>query len=210
MHLPHARTAIATLRRPTPPAPLRVLISGCIAGRPCGVDGTDYGMGKALPAFARLDVVALYPFCPEELALGTPRSMPDIHGGDGDDVLDGRARILDEHGVDHSEAMIRGAEAMLAHARKHDIELAILTDMSAACGSQVISDGCRLVEHRRYQRGRGVATALLLRHGFHVVSQRDFHTLALIHVHLDPSFVPDPSALDHHDHPWVVDNLPSV
>ena len=38
----------------------------------------------------------LLPFCPEQHALGTPRSMPDIHGGDGVDVLAGRARVLDE------------------------------------------------------------------------------------------------------------------
>ena len=74
--------------------------------------------------------------------------MPDIHGGDGVDVLAGRARVLDEHGSDLTEAMLAGARAMLAFARDNGAELAILTDMSAACGSQVISDGCRLVPDR--------------------------------------------------------------
>lgn len=209
MHLPAAPEAIAQLRKPTTEQPLRVLISGCIAGWQCGVEGTDYGLPAALPAFARLPTVELIPFCPEDIALGTPRTMPDIHGGDGDDVLDGRARILDEHGADLTAAMIRGAEAMLAHAQHHDIELAVLTDMSAACGSQVISDGCRVVPQpaRRYQIGRGVAAALLLRHGYHVVSQRDFRSLALIHAHLDPNVAVDPTVRDHRDHPWVVDHL---
>jgi len=207
MQLAHDSSAITGIRVPTPDEPLRVLLSGCMAGWPCGVDGTDYGMAEALPSLCRLPAVEVFPFCPEDVALGTPRTMPDIHGGDGDDVLDGRSRILDEHGADLTQAMIEGAEAMLGFAQEHDIELAILTDMSGACGSQVISDGCRLVAERRYQVGRGVAAALLLRNGFHVVSQRDFRTLALLHAHLDPSLAVDPSLRDHHEHPWVVGNL---
>jgi uncharacterized protein YbbK (DUF523 family) len=47
--------------------------------------------------FARpeLRIVA---FCPEQHALGTPRAMPDIHGGDGFDVVAGRARVLAQPG----------------------------------------------------------------------------------------------------------------
>ncbi len=210
MQLAHHHAAIADLRVPTPDRPLRVLLSGCLAGWPCGVEGTDYDLGEACPAFCRLPIVELFPFCPEQVALGTPRTMPDIHGGDGDDVLDGRARILDQHGDDLTDAMVGGARALLAHARDHDVELAVLTDMSAACGSQVISWGCRLVDQRRYQVGRGVGAALLLRNGFQVVSQRDFRTLALIHRHLDPGQPPvDPELRDHHQHPWVLANLGS-
>jgi uncharacterized protein YbbK (DUF523 family) len=52
--------------------------------------------------------------------------MPDIHGGDGFDVLAGRAKVLDEHGRDLTAQMLAGAEAMLLFARAQRAELAIL------------------------------------------------------------------------------------
>ena len=91
--------------------------------------------------------------------------MPDIYDGDGLDVLDGRARVRDEHGSDLTDAMLRGAQAMLKHAREHDIDFAILTDGSAACGTQVIILGCRYDRPRRVHRAVGVAAATLVRAG---------------------------------------------
>ncbi len=73
---------------------------------------------------------------------------------------------------DLTATMIEGAQAMLAFAQQAGAELAILTDMSAACGSQVISDGCRLLAERRWQKGVGVATAMLLDASIPVVPQR--------------------------------------
>ncbi len=206
MRLAHAREELATLRPPSVTDPWRVLVSGCLAGWPCGVDGTDYGMAPRLADLRPYPQVLWVPFCPEDAGIGTPRTMPDIHGGDGFDVLDGRARVVDERGADLTSEMVSGAHAMLEHARAHDVELAILTDMSAACGSQVISDGCRLVpqSERRYRRGVGVGTALLLRAGVPVVSQRDYATLGHLRALLDPSFVPDPDARDHHESAWFV------
>lgn len=209
MLLPHHRSVIATLREPTSAEPWRVLLSGCLRGWKCGVDGSDYGLGVSLGDLFALPTLRALPFCPEQHALGTPRTMPDIHGGDGADVVAGRARVFDERGEDLTEKMILGAEAMLAFARAERAELAILTDMSAACGSQVISDGCRLVEVRRYQKGVGVATALLLEAGIPVVSQRDFRTLALLRSRLDPAYVPPNDARDHHEHSWTVEHLPN-
>lgn len=204
MRLPHDPDALARLRVPSARDPLRLLVSGCLAGRPCGVDGTDYDLGAPLRSLLALPTVSVASFCPEDFAMGTPRTMPDIHGGDGHDVLDGRARVFDEHGADLTDKMIAGAEAMLAAALAHRAELALLTDMSAACGSQVISDACRLVEKRRFTAGVGVATALLLRHGVAVLSQRDYQTLGRVRALLDPSFTPDPAARDHHQTDWYV------
>lgn len=206
--LVHHPELVAALPDPTPETPWRILISGCMAGWRCGVDETDYGMGGALAQFDERPNVALIPFCPEDVGLGTPRTMPDLHGGDGFGVVDGTARVLDEHGADLTEGMLVGARAMVAHAREHDVHLAILTDMSGACGTQVVSDGCRFDEPRRYQRGVGVAAALLLRAGVAVVSQRDHATLGRLLARIDPSFTPDPDAIDHHQHPWVTENLP--
>ncbi|MEO1200523.1 MAG: DUF523 domain-containing protein [Pseudomonadota bacterium] len=190
------------MRQPSVAQPLRLLVSACLAGYQCGVDGTDYGLGGTLSALISLPTVSATSFCPEEVALGTPRTMPDIHGGDGFDVLDGKARILDQHGDDLTSSMLQGAHAMLDFAHANQAELAVLTDMSAACGSQVISDGCRLADDRSYRVGVGVAAALLLRAGIPVIAQRDNRTLGLLRRMLDPSHVPAEDLRDHHETDW--------
>lgn len=108
-----------------------------------------YGLEGARPDLLDDPRVRVVPFCPEDAGIGTPRGMPDIYDGHGFDVLDGRARVRDEHGTDLTEGMLRGAQAMLVHAREHDIDFAILTDGSAACGTQVITLGCRYDFHGR-------------------------------------------------------------
>ncbi len=183
------------------------MLSGCIAGWPCGIDGTSYGLEGARPNWEDDTRVRVVPFCPEDAGIGTPRGMPDIYGGDGFDVLDGRARVRDEHGTDLTEGMLGGAQAMLAHAREHDIDFAILTDASAACGTQVITLGCRYDQPRRVHRAVGVAAATLLRAGFLVVSQRDHRTLARLGARVDGRPVPD-DAVDHHESAWVLEHLP--
>jgi uncharacterized protein YbbK (DUF523 family) len=208
MLLAHHREIVATLRAPTPEDPWRVLVSGCLHGWQCGVDSTDNGLGATLSQLTCLPTFRAIPFCPEQYALGAPRATPDIHGGDGFDVIAGRARVLDEHGQDLTDQMLSGARAMTALALDARAELAILTDMSAACGSQVISNGCRLVPLRAYQKGVGVATATLLAAGIPIVSQRDFHTLALLRARLDPGYVVPATLQDHHEHEWTLLNLP--
>lgn len=208
MRLAHTDDGPERLRAPTEDDPWRVLVSGCILGWGCGVDGTSYGMEGALPGWLRSPRVVLRPFCPEDVGLGTPRTMPDLHGGDGFAVLAGAARVLDEHGADLTEGMLAGARAMTAFARAERVDFAVLTDMSGACGTQVISDGCRFDAERRYQRGVGVAAAMLIEAGVPVVSQRDPRTLARLHRRLDPSVQVDPALVDHHMSAWVLENLP--
>lgn len=196
---------LSTLRAPTAGDPWRVLVSGCMAGLPCGVDATDFGMAAHAPALLQLPTVRGVPFCPETHGLGAPRTMPDLHGGDGFDALDGRARVLDEHGADLTDAMIAGARAMVEVARSQRVDFAVLTDMSAACGTQVISDGCRYDQPRRFRAGVGVAAAALLRAGVPVVSQRDHRTLARLRALADPGWTPPDGLRDHHEHPWYVE-----
>jgi uncharacterized protein YbbK (DUF523 family) len=208
MLLAHHRELVADLREPTPADPWRVLVSGCLNGWRCGVDSTDNGLGASLTHLICLPTFRAIPFCPEQYALGTPRTTPDIHGGDGFDVIAGRARVLDERGDDVTNQMLAGARAMTELALDARAELAILTDMSAACGSQVISSGCRLVPLRRYQKSVGVASAMLLGTGIPVVSQRDFHTLALLRARLEPGYVVPALLRDHHEQEWTLENLP--
>ena len=199
---------IDALRTPTASDPWRILVSGCLFGEACGVDGTDYGLGASLAEIIALPTVRALPFCPERFKLGVPRNTPDIHGGDGLDVVNGSARVLDEHGTDITQAMLDGGRAMVDLAKASDVEFAILTDASGACGSQVINEGSRFVEDRKRQKGVGVATAMLLGAGVHVISQRDFKTLGRLRARADASFVAPADARDHQDHEWTLANLP--
>lgn len=210
MHLVEHREIIESWPEPSSDAPWVVMISGCMMGLPCGVYGDDYGFGGALDALTKLKTVEVVSYCPEDVGLGTPRTMPDLHGGDGFDVLDGRAKVLDEHGADLTDGLIAGSLAMVAKAQETGVRFAVLMDASGACGTQVIPDGCRFDEPRRRQRGVGVAAAALARAGVPLLSQRDHKTLGLLLARLDPDFVPDPDAYDHHESPWVRENLPAA
>ena len=184
----------------TPDNPLKVLVSGCLAGQHVLVDGGTAGDHPTGRRLLRLPNVQVVPFCPENFSFGTPRETPDIHGGDGHDVLDGRARVLSETGEDWTAGMIAAARRMLEIARANEVRLAILIDISAACGSQVIYRGARATS--AHQIGQGVCAALLVRNGVPVVSQRDFRTLNAIFRKLDGKTGVRPELIDHHEIEW--------
>ena len=178
---------------------LKILTSGCLLSSECTVDGKPYGDFPLVLKILNHMKVESVSFCPEYFSFGTPRSTPDIHGGNGIDVLDGKAIVLDENGIDLTDGILKASERMIQIANNNCVDLAILMDMSAACGSQVISDGNRFSDNRKYQKGPGVSAALLIRNGFPVVSQRDFKALNFIFGMLDATCQVDPQALDHHE-----------
>lgn len=196
------RNYLEQLRIPDKTNPLRLLMSACLAGTTCGYDGTANGEYPAALKLLTYDNVRIVKFCPEEFSFGTPREMCDIHGGTGFDVLDGKAKVLSESGRDWTAGMIAASEKMLALARKEKIELAVMMDISAACGSQVIYDGNRFGETKIYQVGAGVCAAQLMRNGFNVISQRDFASLEILYAKIDPAHVIDETKLDHHENKW--------
>lgn len=193
---------IKSLRTPTAEQPLRVLVSACLTGTLCGYDSTANGEYPSVLKLMTYDNIKLIRFCPEDYSFGTPREMCDIHGGTGFDVLDGKARVLTESGKDWTEGMILAAQQMLKVAREQDVELAVMMDISAACGSQVIYDGNRFAEHKVYQIGAGVAAATLIRAGVKVIAQRDYACLEQLYAKLDPTHNINPAATDHHQIPW--------
>jgi hypothetical protein len=77
-----------------------------------------------------------------------------------------------------------------------------MMDISAACGSQVIYEGARNRPDKAYQIGMGVCAAQLTRHGFKVISQRDFAALEILYQKLDPDHVIDPNAKDQDQTDW--------
>ena len=206
-HLP-SMEMISGWPRFTPERPLRILVSGCLAGLGVGADGSSYGTHPHIAALIRLPNVKATPFCPEHFSFGTPRSVCDIHGGSGHDVLAGRARVLTPKGEDWTDGMVAAAHEMLRIARESHADLAILMDMSAACGSQVIHNGPR--PDAPYQAAQGVCAALLVQAGIAVVSQRDFKTLDRIRCKLDPGRKPTPALRDHHETEWYRGCFPAA
>ena len=200
--MPTDKSYLLHLRTPTRENPLRVLVSACLTGILCGVDGTANGEYPGVLKLMEYDTVKLTRFCPEDFSFGTPREMCDIYGGTGMDVLEGKAKVLTPSGADWTEEMIRAAERMLEIAQREDIELAVMMDVSAACGSQVIYNGNRYAENKIYQVGAGVCAARLMKAGYKVISQRDYASLELLYSKLDTAHQINPAAIDHHETEW--------
>lgn len=177
-------------------------MSACLSGIQCGFDGTANGEYPSALKLLNYPTAKIFKFCPEEYSFGSPREMCDIHGGTGLDVLDGKAKVLSDSGKDWSDGMIKGAEKFLELAIKEDIEIAVMMDVSAACGSQVIYNGNRFAANKVYQIGAGVSAALLMRNGFKVISQRDYASLEILYSKLDTKHLVNSLAIDHHEIEW--------
>ncbi len=134
-----------------------VLVSACLLGVRCRYDGCDRRNEKLI---AELKEVSALPVCPEELGgLSTPRPPAQFVGGDGRQVLAGRARLVNAEGDDVTEQYLRGAREAVALAERLDIDEAYLKDFSPACGLTEVSSGGRRVE------GIGVCAAALAEAG---------------------------------------------
>lgn len=196
------RNYLNNLRVPTKDNPLRILMSSCLIGLKCGYDGSSYGEYPSALKLLKYDTVKIVRFCPEEFSFGTPREMCDIHGGNGLEVLNGNAKVLTESGIDWTEGMIKASEKMLEIAINEKVEIALMMDTSAACGSQVIYDGNRFEVNKKYQIGMGVCAAQLKKNGFVVISQRDFASLEVLYSKVDNSYQIDKLKIDHNDTDW--------
>lgn len=139
-----------------------VLVSACLLGRTCRYDGRHNRDGVLEDELAREGLRAV-PYCPEEQGgLGTPRPPAWISGGDAEDVLDGRARVVTDAGADVSEGFRTGARGALATCRAHGITRAFLKERSPSCGV-----ACTHVDDT-VTPGPGVTAALLAREGIAV------------------------------------------
>jgi uncharacterized protein YbbK (DUF523 family) len=193
---------IKNLRVPTKDDPLRILVSACLIGIKCGVNGDTYGEYPSVLKLLEYENVKLISFCPEDCSFGTPREMCDIHGGTGLEVLEGRAKVLTTSGLDWTEGMIRASEKMLQVAIDNKIELALMMDVSAACGNHVIYDGNRYAANKKYQIGMGVCGAKLHKAGFKIICWREYESLEILYSRIDPNHKVDPDAKDFDQNEW--------
>jgi uncharacterized protein YbbK (DUF523 family) len=147
---------------------MNVLISACLLGVDCKYNG---GNNQTKLCFEELKDVTFIPVCPEQLGgLSTPRLPSEIIDGDGNDVLDGKARVLNNKGEDVTRHFSKGAEETLRLAKLYNCEAAVLKQRSPSCGSSLIYDGSF---KGKIKDGDGVTAALLKRNGIKVYSEEN-------------------------------------
>lgn len=146
-----------------------ILVSSCLAGLKVRYNGShslDHRIRKLVEENKAVTV------CPELLGgFSTPREPAEIIGGDGEDVLDGKAKVIEKSGKDVSELYIKGAYAALEKAKKLKATVIILKENSPSCGSSQIYNG---EFNGTKLNGNGVTSALLKRNGFKVISEEQF------------------------------------
>ncbi len=149
----------------------RILISSCLLGAPVRYNGSAKTLlHDALDRWQRED--RLVPVCPEVAAgLPIPRPPAEIEQGrDGSDVVNQKARILENTGRDVTDAFLSGAQIALDLARARQCRFALLTDGSPSCGSTFIYDG---QFNGTRHNGVGATVALLAQNGIAVFANSD-------------------------------------
>lgn len=146
-----------------------IVVSACLAGFDVKYNGSNNTNQQLKNLFEQKKVI---PVCPEVLGgLSTPREPAEIVGGDGDDVLDGKAKVLTKSGMEVTDEFIKGAEETLRIAKDLGATAIILKERSPSCGSSMIYAG-DFNGNKRF--GNGVTAALLKRNGIEVFSEENF------------------------------------
>ncbi|HZG70670.1 MAG TPA: DUF523 domain-containing protein [Chondromyces sp.] len=146
-----------------------IIVSSCLAGLEVRYNGTHCLNNQIRELVEKKEAVTI---CPELLGgFSTPREPAEIIGGDGGDVLDGMAKVVDQSGNDVTELYVKGAYAALEKAKEINATIVILKENSPSCGSSAIYNGEFSGEKIV---GNGVTSALLKRHGLQVISEEQF------------------------------------
>jgi uncharacterized protein YbbK (DUF523 family) len=140
---------------------LPALISSCLLGIECRYDGTHNLDEKILEKAKDLQFI---PVCPEQLGgLSTPRAPAGIVKGDGRDVLEGSARVINSLQEDVTDAFVKGAKETLKIARITGATKAFLKNNSPSCG--ISTTYCE----KEIGYGPGVTAALLQSSGIEII-----------------------------------------
>lgn len=146
----------------------KIFASACLLGKKCSYDALARNNKRITGLYGKS---LLFGLCPELLGnLGCPRERHEISGGDGRDVLAGKARVLSVCGVDRTDQFLLGAEKTLSKLNKEGCKFVIFKENSPSCGLKNIYSGKfdgKLIS------GCGVTTAILQRSGIKVVSDVD-------------------------------------
>lgn len=139
-----------------------ILVSACLLGINCRFDGQSR-INESL--LSSLKDAYYIPVCPEQLGgLPTPRHRAWITAGDGDDVLAGRASVVNEAGGNVTAQFIKGALETEKLVALFNIKKAYLKSKSPSCGVGKIYRDKDLVT------GNGVCAALLFKRNVELIS----------------------------------------
>lgn len=133
----------------------KIIVSACLLGEPCRYDGKSCLSQEVIEYVKNQQVFMV---CPEVLGgLPIPRDSCEI-------VCE---RVISKVGDDHTQAYVKGAEAVLALAKKEKIDCAILKSKSPSCGYGEIYDGsfsANLVKEN------GICAKILVNNGVKVIN----------------------------------------
>jgi uncharacterized protein YbbK (DUF523 family) len=136
-------------------------ISACLVGVRCRWNGQAKLNNKAQRIFRQGKGVLV---CPEVSAgLPTPRPACEIVGGNGSDVLKGRAKVMNKRKKGYSKYFIQGAQNTYQEIKALGIKKVLLKSGSPSCGVMNIYSG---KFNGRKKKGSGVLAALLKDKGF--------------------------------------------
>lgn len=145
-----------------------IIVSSCLAGVNCRYDGESREAEMIRKLVHERKAI---PLCPEVMGgRPIPRDPCEITGGTADDVLAGRAKVVDKNGKDVTAEMVEGAKYVLAAAKRMNVTAFILKTKSPSCGKGKIYDGTfsgTLID------GNGILTALLMKEGIKVYTEED-------------------------------------
>jgi len=144
----------------TDSCPETVIVSACLLGVKCRYDGSDKLDRKLVE---KLKDCRLIPLCPEQLGgLPTPREPAQITSGDGFDVLEKKASVVNSGHKNVTKNFVVGAHETLRIAKITRAKKAFLKEKSPSCGVE------RIKRHGAEINGSGVSAALLMQEGLEV------------------------------------------
>jgi uncharacterized protein YbbK (DUF523 family) len=149
-----------------------ILISACLLGENCKYNGGHNLNKRLINLLEKLGLKGqIKPICPEVAGgLPTPRSPSEIVAGEGNDILNHKAKVINKNGSNVTNYFIRGAENVLKDIKDENIDFAIFKARSPSCGSSQIYSGSF---DGSIKNGEGVTTAILRQHGISVYSEEE-------------------------------------
>lgn len=146
-----------------------ILVSACLIGVDCKYSGGNNKNDKLMDYLKGKNMI---PICPEQLGgLCTPRTPAEIVGGSADDVIDGKAKVINKEGLDITAEFLKGAYETLKICRTLGIKKAILKEKSPSCGINQVYDGSfksNIID------GYGITAAILIKNGVDLKSDKYF------------------------------------
>ena len=138
----------------------KAMISKCMLGFPCRYDGKSKPLDDGILIKLK-EKYELIPFCPEEVALPTPRPPARFIGD----------RIVDINGIDKTEAFLKGAKEALRVCKKEGIKIFIGKEKSPSCGIKKTSAYINECECKC--DAMGFTTKILQKEGIELISEWD-------------------------------------